>query len=356
VDDWSIVVQVVLNLQGLATKLQSCGIIMNGNELLAFGRAFGLAQPLFNFTDVGGGKERADHKIRETMRLYMRNAQCKQVLFAPCHDNGYLPVLESYRREHAARITLIETRPAEPGFVELGLKRISIPRVFRSDNLPANPMKPLALASPTPSKSTLRGLTALQANSVAFVPPVAPKSSSPAPSIDSTSSAPASSWAVVGKSGVASKTINIAPKKTPARKFILLNVDGDRLDAELPRSDPAAENRYAERLKTSGKCCNSYHLTGKCEAGEYCDYVHGEKLSPGELLVLKHKARSRSCVNKFLCRDFNCTFGHHCKFGNRCMLDWCYFADSHNMDLEPARRLYEDGTEEWLTSYLEKTR
>lgn len=43
ISDWSIVVQVVLNLQGLATKLQSLNVISNPNELAAFGRAFGEA-------------------------------------------------------------------------------------------------------------------------------------------------------------------------------------------------------------------------------------------------------------------------------------------------------------------------
>lgn len=41
ISDWSIVVQVVLNLHGLATKLQMLGMISNANELAAFGRAFG---------------------------------------------------------------------------------------------------------------------------------------------------------------------------------------------------------------------------------------------------------------------------------------------------------------------------
>lgn len=58
ISDWSIVVQVVLNLQGLAMKLASCGIISSPTELVSFGRAFGLAQPLFSFVDVGIGKER----------------------------------------------------------------------------------------------------------------------------------------------------------------------------------------------------------------------------------------------------------------------------------------------------------
>lgn len=123
VDDWTIVVHVILNLQGLAAKLQRCGIVTNPNEVLAFGRAFGLAQPLFSFIDAGAGKERADHKIRETLRLFLPQSQCKHVFFGPCHDTGYIVVLERYKREHASRLTLIETRPAEPGFVDLGLKR-----------------------------------------------------------------------------------------------------------------------------------------------------------------------------------------------------------------------------------------
>jgi hypothetical protein len=38
VGDFQIVVNVVLNMQGLGTKLQSCNIISNPNELSAFGR------------------------------------------------------------------------------------------------------------------------------------------------------------------------------------------------------------------------------------------------------------------------------------------------------------------------------
>lgn len=127
VDDWTIMCQVILNFQGLATKLHRCNLISNPNEALAFGRSFGLAQPLFSFIDVGAGKERADHKIRETLRLFLPQSQCKQVFFGPSHDNGYVVVLERYKREYASRLTLIETRPAEPGFVDLGLKRESLP-------------------------------------------------------------------------------------------------------------------------------------------------------------------------------------------------------------------------------------
>lgn len=46
ISDWSIVVQVVVNLQGLATKLQSLGLIASPNEMVAFARAFGMSDHL----------------------------------------------------------------------------------------------------------------------------------------------------------------------------------------------------------------------------------------------------------------------------------------------------------------------
>lgn len=340
-------------MQGLASKLQSCGFISSPSDLLAFGRAFGLAQPLFSFVDVGVGKERADHKLRETLRLYLPISQCKHVFFGPCHDNGYLPVLEPYRRDAAtaSRLTLIETRPAEGGFIDLGLKRIRLPRVFRSDNLPSFRLPGMPSPMPTPARTQ----SGLQSSATPYTPPV-PKTASPAPSSDSaTSGANSTSWAAVGKNGTAGKSISIAPKKAPARRFILLNGYGDRIDPELPKTDQGAETRFQRRMDSNGgKLCNNFHLGGKCEAGQYCDYVHGEKLSPGELLVLKHKATSLNCPSRTYCRDFGCYLGHHCKWGNQCRFDKCRFEGTHNMDLEPARRLYDDESEEWLPSYLQK--
>jgi len=133
---------------------------------------------------------------------------------------------------------------------------------------------------------------------------------------------------------------------------MLFSVHEERIDQPLPNSDPAAEKRFDARLKSKGKCCNEFHLKGHCPAGEYCgerpplrtllceyiltddpDYVHGERLTPGEQLVLKHKARSLTCGNRPYCDDIDCYKGHHCKFGKSCMISGCYFSDTHGMDL-----------------------
>jgi hypothetical protein len=287
--------------------------------------------------------------------LFLPNAQCKHVFFGPCHDNGYLVVLERYKRDYASRITLIETRPAETGFLDLGFKRMAVPTIFRPDNLPGKPLNmvpasPVAFNAPmAPPVRTVSG-PQMTANSAPFIP----KSTSPAPSSDSASSG---TWATVGKGLSTGKTINIASKKAPPRRFVLLNVYDERLDAELPRSDPSAFKRLTERLENEGKLCNNYHLRGSCkssfcssfephadlrsiatgDAGDYCDYTHGDRLSPGEQLSLKHKARSRSCPYRDQCREIDCTYGHHCKFMETCTLPKCYFAHTHSMETVSSR-------------------
>jgi hypothetical protein len=379
VSNWNIVVNVVLNMQGLGQKLHACGIINNPNELSAFGRAFGLAHPLFNFIDVGSGKERADHKIRETLRLFLPMPQCKHMFFGPCHDNGYLPVLEPFKRDSttSSRITLIETTPAETGFLALGFPRVKFPKVFRDTNLPN---RPIAMTSPGPMP--IRTQSAMQVAASAFVPQITAgannhtNSNATSPAAIKAEPTTSNSWATVGKSS-GPKNIDIAPKKVAQRKHVLVNVDDERLDTPLPRADPGAEKRFLARTKESGKCCNSYHLTGHCPAGEYCDYHHGERLSPGEVLVLKHKARSITCPSRGACKNPDCYAGHHCKFGGGkgCYADNCWFSDTHYMNLvrlpvnsfsaqtsdltfqqEPAKRVFEDGQEEWMQSFLDKVR
>jgi len=179
----------------------------------------------------------------------------------------------------------------------------------------------------------VRTATGMNANTTTFVPtaPVKHSSSpSPAPSAESGAS---NTWAAVGKTGATTKTIDITTKKAPAKKHVLVNTYDERLDAPLPESDSKAFARFADRIKAHGKMCNNFHLTGKCESGEYCDYHHGERLTPGEQLVLKHKARSLCCSQKTSCRDAGCFLGHHCKYGSGCYLEWCRFSETHGRDL-----------------------
>lgn len=62
--DWKLVVRILVNLEGLARKCQQFDIVRQANTLREFATGFAQSQPLFDFVDVGYGKERADHKIK----------------------------------------------------------------------------------------------------------------------------------------------------------------------------------------------------------------------------------------------------------------------------------------------------
>jgi hypothetical protein len=194
----------------------------------------------------------------------------------------------------------------------------------------ASPVAQYAVTSkPHPGLPSRNNSSAAEASNI-------PKTSSPAPSItnnNTTANTTTSSWATVGKSGTTtSKTINLNTKtKKASRKFILLNAYDERLDAPLPRSDQAATARLLERVRTK-KVRNNYQLTGRCEAGSYCDYDHGEKLSPGEKLALTLKARTRSCPLGSGCRDFDCVNGHICPYAKECYHENCWFTGLHDVD------------------------
>lgn len=290
--------------------------------------------------------------LTETLRFFLPNSQCKHIIFAGCHDNGYLPTLDPYKRDPkmSSRISLLQTLPIQPGFQQLGFKVCEFPSVFRSDNLaPAPALAPQAapigqrenLPIRTNSQSTAGAAGGVTVQSplpqpaaiqTAKTAPPPLKPSSPAPSTESVRS----SWATVGKAppgSSSSASINIAPRKAPLRRFILLNAYDERLDPDLPRVEPAAQQRLFDRIKRNGKVCNNYHLNGKCESGQYCDYDHGERLSPGEQLALKHRARTRSCPDRGACMSFTCTNGHVCPYGKGCYNDGCWFQDVHDLDL-----------------------
>lgn len=376
VEDWTIMVQIVISLEGQARTLHAAGIVQDGyRDLTAFAHAFGQAQSLFSFVDVGIGKERADHKIRETMRVMVRLSQCKHVLFGPCADNGYLPFLEPYKRELGHKLSLLETTPPMQGFIQLGLHRAKFPTVFRSEpivrpsfggsmgnSMPLlrNGSIPLNAANsthtpPPQQQQQLQHSVASPPSATAETNGGAPLHTVPPPKVAS-APPPPSKYVTASTKAPAptvAKSFDITPKKpAPAPKYYYVNASSERVDEDLPRAPPIAEKRYAEKRKENGRnFCNSYHLLGYCEDGDdYCKYEHGDRLSPQELLVQKYRARSTYCDNGIGCEDFDCYYSHHCRYGRDCgMGHKCRFNDTHHMDLRKVAKIFSDGTKEMLT-------
>jgi len=339
-EGWNIVVHIYASLEGLARKFCSIGILKAFQELYPFTRAFNQNQPLFNITDVGFGKERADHKIRgklvelrlgltdmvpETLRLFLSNRQCKHIVFGGCHDNGYLPTLESYRHDPsiASRISLLESTQAQPGFQALNLTMTRFSSVFRSEPLPD---KPPALINAFSNAFTPASTTAPAVISTMPAATTSTKTATPPPA------APASDWATVGKTTGISKTISIAPTKggSKQRRAILLNQYEERLDPKLANPDRASQESFSDRISKK-KVCNFWHLSGNCE-NYHCPYSHEPKLSQMELLALRHRTRKITCPISSDCRDIDCYLGHMCNNDYCYYGDNCHFADTHGMD------------------------
>lgn len=121
---------------------------------------FAETQPLFDFIDCGGGKERADDKIRgtealiekensiadcliENGHLYLGCTDCHALFLAVCKDNGYARFLERYQENPVAKqkIVLVEAGAMAEEIKALKFKATSFPRVFLSTGFTINKKK-----------------------------------------------------------------------------------------------------------------------------------------------------------------------------------------------------------------------
>ncbi|KAL8905340.1 MAG: hypothetical protein Q9207_002688 [Kuettlingeria erythrocarpa] len=136
---WKIIVRIYANLEGLLKKYAYIGFAEEERALRQFVAGFTQSQPLFDFVDAGYGKERADHKIKEQLGLFLSNIQCKHVMLGVAHDNGYVPALDPYKSNPttASRISLL--RPIRTGweFQSLPFEFVQFDSsIFRTEELP----------------------------------------------------------------------------------------------------------------------------------------------------------------------------------------------------------------------------
>ncbi|KAH4895970.1 hypothetical protein HBH74_194040 [Parastagonospora nodorum] len=356
--NWPIMVQIYLSLDKLAMKLAQVGFLRAPSDLRAFAQRFSVNQPLFSIIDVGQGKERADHKIKEMLRTFSANPTCRHIIFGGCHDAGYLVNLEQFKHNEskAACITLLETTPAHRGFTELSFfQRARFDNVFKSEPLPdsatASIVSNMIMPTPTQSPGLLRTTTNPSPRpSVTNPSPNTPPSSDIGGPVEHNGN---TSWATVGKSAGAVGNISLAPttKTNKKKKYAYYNKEEQRLDEPLPPRDPAAAASLEERMKRTGKkMCNHWHLGGHCDNGKLCQFQHEPKLTPGELNALRYKTRSLACKNRY-CENIDCYLGHQCAlerdFGKCQYPDSCHLRATHGMDKMKYVRYDKDGNAEY---------
>ncbi|KAL3490219.1 hypothetical protein BJX62DRAFT_207663 [Aspergillus germanicus] len=130
-----IMIKAFANADGLAQLLVKARLVKSLGSLASFAKGFSQARDLSDFVLVGSGKDRADEKIKGTFQQFITNPTCRHVIFAACHDNGYVRLLENPKNTAAAnRVTLL--RPFETGreFARLeGFHSMRLETIFRSE-------------------------------------------------------------------------------------------------------------------------------------------------------------------------------------------------------------------------------
>ncbi|KAI9830817.1 MAG: hypothetical protein M1819_005342 [Sarea resinae] len=274
--DVEIVVRVYANIKGLSRTYREANILDRHTDFESFVRGFNKGHPLCDFIDAGDGKECSDVKIREQLKLHVRNVHCQHIVFGASADNGYARELGPYSGDEKIRdrISLLEGPPFARELLELAQKFVtaSCPTVFRSTKLLATraPMSVTPPMSPGPS----------YASTVALV--ARPGSSGPTPA------AP------------------ITPQASNIHKGVVAhNSAGQRVDLPLNFS-----SSLVAQLKTR-KLCNAYHLRGFCHFSS-CTHQHGPQLNKKQLVSLRYIARLTPCAMGLDCDDEDCVCGHSC--------------------------------------------
>ncbi|KAF6222101.1 hypothetical protein HO133_001187 [Letharia lupina] len=134
--DVKIVTRIYANLKGLGDVCKRSGILSTSSAIEDFARGFTGSKQLFDFVDVGVGKDRADDKISgefqlrssarvahnspEIFKLHLYDSHCRRILFGCSHDNGYARLLEDVPDKPIRdQITLLEGVPFERELFQL---------------------------------------------------------------------------------------------------------------------------------------------------------------------------------------------------------------------------------------------
>ncbi|KAL8827583.1 MAG: hypothetical protein Q9170_006958 [Blastenia crenularia] len=339
-----IVTRVYANLKGLAEVCYKAGIAERASLVEDFYRGFTGSKILFDFIDVGPGKDRADEKITELFKLQLSDYRCHHIFFGCSHDNGYARLLEQYTEPSlTVRVTLLEGVPFER---ELSLMKnqysnVRFEDLFRTEkiniyNLPQHFVPQAPVSSSTPMARAPSEAAAAPPLQNVYQSPYQPvtvnpnPNPSPAPSNTSTMNPKATSWA--STANAAAQLVSPPATPTPTVSYPMTS-------EEIPR------NRYGQRIDPpvvydkevvnkvrSLKLCNVHFLRRDC-AYDPCTHSHKYKITKNELQSLKTLARMVPCFYGSECDDPKCIYGHRCPFSVTGRKD-CSFGDNCKFERE----------------------
>ncbi|KAH7337703.1 hypothetical protein B0J17DRAFT_615538 [Rhizoctonia solani] len=262
-----ILVHVFFNREGLGSTVKKY-LGITSVVFSAFINGFNTASPLMSMLDVGAGKEAADAKIRELMRIFIRFPHVKKIYFGGGHDNGYTSNLATLQTEgYLDKIVLLQGYTEVAAEIRtLPLERLKNNGLFLSEKL-SNKTVPGNTAAPSPAPPIARAKSAGKSPALTHAVPIPPKS----------------------------------PIKVPTGKNTKTNV------AALKVMKPRA--------------CNLHYLTKRGCNMEECHYGHEYQFSAEMIKDFRELVRQNPCLlaNKGLeCKDPECPSAHLCPQGSAC--------------------------------------
>ncbi|KAL8787852.1 MAG: hypothetical protein Q9195_007592 [Heterodermia aff. obscurata] len=275
-EDWKIVTKLYVDFESLLNDDKARTFSETG--LRKFFGGFTQVELAFEAVDTGPGPKEAKLKMSEMLHLFASNVQCKHIFYACGPDAESLSALDTYRSNFivSSSITLIKSKAYKDPDIYLPFEIMEIPSLFQGDIEESQDSsvseRVRTYSSSSPQKSRTKTNTSRQRQLVS-------------------TAVQESTWG-------------------PETKSILLNIDNQRVDAQLDKLDPKAIESFKQRTGKR-KVCKWHHLDGRCLNGS-CTYAHGPRLSAGEVDVLRFKNRAKPCENGSKCRNPYCHYGHMC--------------------------------------------
>ncbi|OKL57575.1 hypothetical protein UA08_07009 [Talaromyces atroroseus] len=279
------VVHIYANLKALGNMYHQAGIIDKPSAIDDFVRGFNESGLLFDFIDVGQGKNTADDKI----------TGCS-------HDNSYTRLLQETMEdiELTGRISLIEGIPFDKELdnIKDTFRITRFSDVFRGTKISASPIT----SAKTPVKNAMLSPHPRSASLTRTSTNTSTSSATPT-SWSSWASITASNPGDVALQALKPANTSVAPK-TPV-------VERNKLGQRIDRMDfKSISKEELSRIKKM-KLCNLFYLLGECP-NTNCYHDHDYKLSKEEKDVLRAVARMTPCHFGMTCDDPKCIYGHRC--------------------------------------------
>ncbi|KAK2873392.1 hypothetical protein FQN49_002390 [Arthroderma sp. PD_2] len=332
-----IVTRIYANVRGLAETLFKAGIIDRPSLFEDFVRGFNGSRLLFDFVDVGSGKDRADDKITEILKLNLFNCHCQQIFLGCSHDNGYARLLEDNIAdiELTRRITLLEGVPFEKELASLtGSYRVTkFDTLFRESKLVTLPSHTWDSSAATTNSFSSSHTGLPNPRTVSRTPSNSngtTTTTSAASATSGSSSAAPTTWAsaIAASANTTFKDLTPSKPSTPSPPTIERNKYGQRVDRIDFKSAPKDELNRVKKLKL----CNLYFLLGDCP-NPNCYHTHDYKLGKQERIVLQVVARMTPCHFGTECDDAACIYGHRCPLSETGKKD-CYWGSNCRFDTD----------------------